>query len=68
MRENTFEDSSVLQLSLTDSLAFDLSFKNGVEVARACELENTGDAWRYLGNSEDLLVVVFADCSVAIFD
>ena len=68
MLENTFDDFTVTQRSLTDSMAFNLGVESGSEVFKACELENTSDAWRHLGNSKDLLVVIFSDCRAMIFD
>ena len=68
MYENTFDDFTVIQRNLIDSMYFNLGAEDGVEVFKACELENTSDAWRHLGNSKDLLVVIFSDCQAMIFD
>ena len=39
-----------------------------MEVTHVCELKNESDAWRILGNAEDLICVLFTDCSVKIYD
>ena len=49
-------------------MSFNLNAEDGIEVFKACELENTSDVWRHLGNSKDLLVVIFSDCQAMIFD
>ena len=49
-------------------MALELGEDNGVEVSRLCELENSSDALKRSGYSADLVCVVFADCTIQIYD
>lgn len=70
--EKEMDDYVVLEHRLTNYMAFDLGEDNGsVNVAQMCELENKNEDSTFaarLGYSEVLLCVVFADCTVKVYD
>ena len=75
--EKEMDDYVVLEHRLTNYMAFDLlgeeedSARGSVNVAQMCELENKGEDGTFaprLGYSDVLLCVVFADCTVKVYD
>ena len=70
--EKEMDDYVVLEHRLTNYMAFDLGEDNGsVNVAQMCELENRNEDSTFaprLGYSDVLLCVVFADCTVKVYD
>ena len=64
------DECSVIESKISYYQVFNLFIEGecNQEVTHVCELKNESDAWRTLGNAEDLICVVFEDCSVKIFD
>ena len=69
MLKNDFDDLSCNYMKLSDFTYFNLGQENGgSEIVSVTEYENKSDAWRHLGHETDLLVVIFSDCTVMIYD
>lgn len=59
-----------LEVSLLEAAdgKFDIAEKRDLTVSKVQEFENRSDVWRGIAGVEDLLAVVFEDCSFLIFD
>lgn len=69
IQNKEMDDYVVIEHRLANYMAFNLGEDNGsVNVTRVCELENTNEALQRSGYSMDLVCVIFADCTIKVFD
>lgn len=66
--DKEMDDYNTINHKLSEFRAFDLGEDNGINVIRLCELENQNEALQRSGYSEDLVCVIFADCTIQVYD
>ena len=67
--QKEMDDYVVIEHRLTNYMAFDLGEDNGsASVTQMFELENQNEALQRSGYSDDLVCVIFADCTIKVYD